>query len=82
MGATIAVTYRRTWQVKPYETQTVELSVSDTTELKQGDPRVEQEAGALYRRLNALGDKLMCDALTSAPASPVLPAPPMGGSRR
>lgn len=57
--AEIRVAYRRTWQVKPYETETIELGITDTVE---GEGVLDTQAH-LYRELGKVADRLMAERL-------------------
>jgi hypothetical protein len=65
----IHVQYRRVWQVKPYETESVELSVTDTVEVEPAKPApraalLSTLAGVYYRQLAEMGEALMGERLT------------------
>lgn len=60
----VRATYRRTFQVVPYETETVELSVAD--ESPDGENPVEVVRG-LYEYLAKVGDEVVVERMTSAP---------------
>ena len=56
--------YRRTFQVRPYETETVELSVTD--EVAAGLD-VAKLAGVLHSQLAEVGDAVVLDRMGRAP---------------
>ena len=60
--AEIRVNYRRTWQVKPYETESIELGITDTS--VPGTPILQQQAN-IYRQLGELADSLMAERLSA-----------------
>lgn len=51
----IRVNYRRTWQVRPYESESCELSVTTAGQAN--------DASALYRQLAEMADQLMAERL-------------------
>lgn len=64
----IHVQYRRTWQVKPYESESVELSITDTVEVEPTKPAsraplLSTLAGVYYRQLAEMGEALMGERL-------------------
>lgn len=66
--AEIRVTWRRTWQVKPYETETIELGMTDTLTLtgKTATERGRQVGAAekvLLDQLTEVGDRIMAERL-------------------
>lgn len=64
MPREVRATYRRAFQVAPYETETVELSVMD--EIPDGENPVEVVRG-LYEHLAKVGDEVIVERMTSAP---------------
>lgn len=73
--AEIRAEYRRTWQVKPYETETITLSITDTMWMPETSKKTSAEdlvdrsdglraAVALYyKQLAEIGDKLLEERL-------------------
>ncbi len=59
--ATIRVGFKRTFQMRPYETQVIELSLED--EVKGGPVQSVNALEANYKLLQQLGSDLMTDAL-------------------
>ena len=64
----IRAAYRRTFQVKPYETETVELSVgADAQAVNPSD--LAGKARALYEALAEVGDAVVLDRIGKSPRS-------------
>ena len=62
MAKVIRAAYKRTFQTRPYETQVIELSVEEEKDVPMGRTAAEG-LRELYKQLEAVGDKLMADAL-------------------
>lgn len=60
--------YRRTFQVKPYESETIELSVAD--EIPDGVNLIEA-VKVLYAELALAADAVVIERMDSAPERPV-----------
>jgi hypothetical protein len=56
--ATIRVAYKRTFQCRSYESQTIELAIEDEAKWEGGLPLKN-----LYQQLEKIGDMLMAEAL-------------------
>ena len=63
--AEIRASYRRTFQVRPYETDTVELSVAD--EVPDGITNKADLVGRLHAQLAEVGDAVGLDRMVRAP---------------
>ena len=61
MAAMVKATYRRTFQCRSFESQTIELSVE--CDAVPGKVPLATQAGALYMQLERVGDGLMGEAL-------------------
>ena len=73
--AEIRAGYRRVFQVRPYETETVELSVMDDVVVLDGPPgTVAEKLAAAVRDLHAalaeVGDAVVLDRMGRAPKTP------------
>lgn len=69
--AEIRVNYRRVWQVKPFETESIELGVEETINV-QGDTgetaktvssSIAEIEAIFYRQLAEMADQLMVERL-------------------
>jgi hypothetical protein len=66
--AEIHAEYRRVFQVKPYETETITLSITDEVRLESKDSGERSKAfsaatAVYYKQLAEIGDKLMEERL-------------------
>lgn len=92
--AEIRVTYKRTWQPRQYESEGLELSITETVDVRpvkdvreadaQGKMLASMEA-LIYRQLAEVGEQAMLARLSEKPtpqpdSSPTRPGHP--GSRR
>lgn len=69
--AEIKVLWRRTWQIKPYETETIELGLTDTfspqgATAEARGAHVGTVQRALLAQLTQVGDAIMAERLAAA----------------
>jgi len=55
----IRAEWRRSWQVKPYESETITLAVTEKTDPEWDRGTVLEQEAELFRQLAELGDRLM-----------------------
>lgn len=80
--ATISATYKRTFKVRDYEAETVELHVSDDVEEVDGKGRgqtgraewLASAARELHLSLADVGDRVVVERMASAPQRPARPS--------
>ena len=72
--AEIRAGYRRVFQVRPYETETVELSIVDEVEVLDAPGTVAEKLAVTVRDLHAalaeVGDAVVLDRMGRAPKTP------------
>lgn len=71
MPREVRAAYRRTFQVRPYETETVELSITDELldRATMTDRELAEVVGQLHRALAEVGDQVVVARMESAPQS-------------
>lgn len=72
--AEIKVSWRRTWQIKPYETETIELGMTDTLPVNgnahERGVTVANTERVLLLELTRIGDRIMAERLAKQDAAP------------